>query len=186
MRDRQVKIVVAVLQSLFTVVKNQPIIGVFVGVLQLGLDSCERVLVCRQASRDFSGRLEEVAIVLHSYFKCNEVGCDLSSEVRQLITDMAAIVEEATEYIDKFTKGGAFQQIFVGALSINRFGLYDSMIQSKLSALVTVLSLSHAVAQQRSFEAILNIQSMLHDKGGLQGLLSDVSRLNDVAVALGE
>lgn len=98
---------------------------------------------------------------------------------------METILEKGVYEVDRFTKGGFMKSILKGNKPQETFEDLDRDMTQCLNELSVVLQTTALNEQAQMYDVVCNIQAMVDERGGLDGLLADPVQLESLAQEIG-
>jgi hypothetical protein len=130
---------------------------------------------------DAASITEEAVLAAES--EDNPVKMDI---VKKFVTDLTRILEEAIRALEVFTRQGYLKKLLSGSSPSDIFQEYDNRLNKKFNDLNLALNISQQRLLEVTYAKVVDIQQWCHDNGGLDILLKDQTKLNELATKLGK
>jgi hypothetical protein len=177
----------AAVETLLSLAANQPIIGPFVQVLQLTIQTCRQVLINEENARRFQMTLGDAASITEEALLLAEMeGSAVKMDtVKKFVADLTDLLNEAVRELEKYTKKGFLPKILSGKSPSDTFQEYDNLLNQKFNYLNSALQITQQNLLEQTYEKVLGLEQWCNENGGLQNILEDQSKLAELADKIG-
>jgi hypothetical protein len=185
----KVDLALGAISNLTGLISNQPFIGPFAGILQQGIQIFINFRTNQENAEIYRERLCDVALLINEVI-CEALADEAKNEqgfylIRKTVEELQGIIKSSIKYFEAFKTKGFLNALMTGTRASDRFAEFDRQLTTKLNDLILGLGLSQQQLLAKTFRAIGDIETLLHDLGGLQAIASDSSKLDDLADKLG-
>jgi hypothetical protein len=105
--------------------------------------------------------------------------------VKKVVDDLTKILENAIRDLEVYTKKGYLKKLLAGSSPSDIFQNYDNKLNKKFNDLNIALNLSQQKLLEVTYKKVESIEQWCRDNGGLQNLLEDQNKLNELATRIG-
>uniref|UniRef100_A0A7S3H3U1 Uncharacterized protein n=1 Tax=Spumella elongata TaxID=89044 RepID=A0A7S3H3U1_9STRA len=137
-----------------------PVVGKFFELVDDLLTLLNNFKCNRKAAREFSAHAKEVVNLLLPELE-EQMNTNNSKLLEVHFNSINAVVEEATEYFQAFTKKGFLMTLLQGSDPKRMFEEYDNALVTKVNNLNSALGIESLKLQTRTFEVVCDIGTQL-------------------------